>query len=229
MCGRYVIQAGWEGWSDQLPLTIHSLFEYSPTWNAAPTQFLPVLVGTGEDEADLVGMSWGLVPPWTKAGERPKMAPINARSETVAEKPMFKGLVKRNRVVVPASGFYEWKKSPDGSKQPYYISPADEGQMMWFAGLKGGRAEKGDETYPSFTILTTSPNSVMEELHDRMPVILSAEDVAAWLDPADDDFEHLEHLLVPAPDDAIEARPVSKSVNNTRNNSPELIEPTEEQ
>lgn len=226
MCGRYVIQSNWEGWSDQLPLTIHSLFDFNPSWNAAPSQVLPVLMGAGEDEANIVGMYWGLIPSWTKPGEKPKMTPINARSETVAEKPMFRGLLKRYRCVVPADGFYEWKRTADG-KEPYFIHSADKDAPLWFAGLTGGKTEKNGEEYRSFTILTTSPNSKMEELHDRMPVILSAKDVEAWLDPDDEDFGHLEHLLVPAPDEAIDVYPVSKAVNNTRNNGPELIEPDE--
>lgn len=180
MCGRYVIKGNWEDWIDQLPLTINAQFDFKPSWNASPLQSLPVLFGSGEEEADLVGMYWGLVSTWVKAGEKPKMTPINARSETVAEKPILRGLVKRNRVVVPAIGFYEWKRV-GSEKRPYFIHSADESQMMWFAGLKGGRVEKGDETYPSFTILTTSPNSVMEELHDRMPVILRPEDVEPGL------------------------------------------------
>ena len=105
-----------------------------PTWNAAPSQILPVLVEAPDEEQwELTGMSWGLVPRWAKPGERPKVAPINARAETLTQKPMFRSLVKRNRCIVPANGFYEWKKEGSG-KQPYYIHLRDE-PMMFFAGL----------------------------------------------------------------------------------------------
>ena len=228
MCGRYVVASTFEEFSERLGLNIRSLFDFNPHWNAAPSQVLPVLTGDSDDAANLVGMYWGLVPAWIKPGEKPKMTPINARSETIAEKPMFRGLVKRNRCIVPANGFYEWKKV-GSQKQPFYIHPTEDGDMMWFAGLTGGKIDKGGEAIQSFTILTTSPNHKMSDLHDRMPVILTPADAAAWLDPTDDDFAHLEHLLVPAPDDAIDMYPVSKSVNSTRNDGPNLIDPEEDE
>src|SRR6476646_5110021 len=132
MCGRYVLE-DFEELSERL-IQVPLRYEFQPrsTWNAAPTQTLPVVV---EDDGEWVvaGMQWGLIPKWTTPGERPRTAPINARAETLNERPMFRSLIRNRRCLVPASGFYEWQKRGDG-KQPYYIHPRDGGLML-FAGL----------------------------------------------------------------------------------------------
>lgn len=226
MCGRYVIE-DFQELSERLTnfrLAEGFLESFKPNWNAAPTQQLPVLV-SHENTSELTSMTWGLIPFWTKPGEKPKVAPINARSETVAEKPMFRNLVKRNRCIVPANGFYEWRK--EGSeKQPYFIRPTD-GQLFLFAGLWDRYIDARGDAIRTFTILTTSANEHMAYLHDRQPVILSDDGANEWLDSDIDTFAPLEHLTVPVGSDAIEYLPVSKTVNNTRNNSPELVEPLE--
>lgn len=228
MCGRYAFYEHQELSERLTNVSLDTAFfeHFHPTWNAAPTQDLPVIVPEGDEIAAVHGMTWGLIPRWTKPGEKPKIAPINARSETIGEKAMFKGLVKSRRVVVPVNGFYEWKREGSG-KQPYFIKPRN-GQLLLFAGLYDVARDADGNPIESFTILTTSANGTMAPLHDRMPVILDDDGVEAWLDPGIDELGPLEHLLQPAPDDAIETWPVSKSVNNTRNNEPDLIDPLDE-
>lgn len=226
MCGRYVFY-DYQELSERLtnvPIDADFLITFHPTWNAAPTQRLPVIV---EDDG-AVGvrpMQWGLIPKWTKPGERPKVAPINARSETLTEKPMFRSLVKYRRCIVPANGFYEWRRTATG-KQPFYIRPAD-GQMMFFAGLFDEAQTAGGDPLESYAIVTTAANATMESLHDRMPVIVEPRDVPTWLDRDLSEAGPLEPLLGPADDDAITIQPVSRDVNNTRNNGPDLIEPVD--
>jgi putative SOS response-associated peptidase YedK len=227
MCGRYIFYE-YQELSERLTnVSLDTAFfeHFNPTWNAAPTQDLPVIVEDDEIAA-IRAMTWGLIPRWTKPGERPKVAPINARSETLAQKPMFRSLIKSRRCVVPSNGFYEWKKTASG-KQPYLIEPTN-GQLMLFAGLYDEARTADGAPLESFTIVTTSSNDTMSDLHDRMPVILDEEDVEAWLDSDLNEFEPLEHLLRPAPDDAIRVHPVSRAVNNARHNGPDLIEPLED-
>lgn len=202
------------------------VWEFPPTWNAAPSQDLPVVVPQEDGPVLVKLMTWGLIPRWTRPGEKPKVTPINARSETVGEKAMFRNLVKSHRLVVPANGFYEWKREGSG-KQPYFIHSTD-GELMFFAGLYDVAKDADGNPIESFTILTTSANDTMAPLHDRMPVVLNGAGIEDWLDPEIDELGPLEHLLQPAPDDAIEAWPVSKAVNNTRNDDPSLVEPIDE-
>jgi putative SOS response-associated peptidase YedK len=229
MCGRYAFYEHQELSERLTNVSLDTAFfeHFHPTWNAAPSQDLPVIVPQDDDLAAVRAMTWGLIPRWTKPGEKPKVAPINARSETLADKPMFRGLVKSRRIVVPANGFYEWKRE-GSAKQPYFIRPT-EGQLMLFAGLYDVAKDADGHPLESFTILTTSANDTMTGLHDRMPVMLDDEGVEQWLDPDLDELGPLAHLLEPAPDEAIEAFPVSKAVNNTRHNGPELVEPLAEE
>jgi putative SOS response-associated peptidase YedK len=224
MCGRYVLRGDWpelfEGeFSDtriniQLPIT--------PTWNASPSQTLPVVVE--EDDGLVVrGMRWGLIPPWTKPGETPKLTPINARSETAAEKSMFKSSLKYRRCIVPASGFYEWKRLDPKTKIPHYIHLKD-GQMMLFAGL-WAQAKTDDGPLQSYTIMTTAANEQMESLHDRMPVILSPKDAAEWLDHDIVETAPVERLLRPLTEGALDIYEVDRKVNSPKNNDPSNIEP----
>lgn len=222
MCGRYVI-AGYKDGTEfserfQLRHIPQTLF---PTFNAAPSQELPVVLSEEEGERQLRLMRWGLIPRWRKPGQSSSIAPINARAETLLEKPMFRPLVKRHRCLVPATGFYEWQRVGD-RKQPYHIH-LDDDALFGFAGLWD---EASDGT-SSFAIVTTAANELMAPLHDRMPVILRPEDEADWLSPDLDDAHHAQSLLHPYRAEAMTAEPVSPKVNNARNNGPELIEPVE--
>ncbi|MCG8592798.1 MAG: SOS response-associated peptidase [Kiloniellales bacterium] len=222
MCGRYTLTTPLEGLRDVF------LFEESPNlaprYNIAPTQEVPaVRLGPEDGRRHLVPLRWGLIPSWAKEvsiGSRM----INARAESVAEKPAFRTAFRQRRCLIPADGFYEWQARPSGPKQPYYIAQAAGGPFA-FAGLweRWTDGESG-EALESFTIVTTAASRRLEALHHRMPVILAPADHAAWLDPASG-ADALQALLRPAPEAAFVAAPVSTRVNAVRNDDPSLIEP----
>lgn len=222
MCGRYVIEDFQELSETLRNIPFQSTFDFKPNYNAAPTHHLPVIIER-DGSLEMRPMQWGLIPSWLKPGEKPKVAPINARSETIAEKPMFRNLVKRNRCLVPANGFYEWKRT-GGPKQPYLIHLKDE-PIMLMAGLYSVRTDEEGDKAGSYTIITGGANELMGEIHDRMPMIIHGEDVELWLDDEIDEIGPLEHLLQPVLNEEIEMYPVSTNVNSVKNNSPDLIEP----
>ena len=194
------------------------LFERSETtqarYNIAPSQtVLAVRMGPDKGERLIVPVRWGLIPFWADdPGIGDRM--INARSESITEKPAFRHAFKSRRCLIPADGFYEWKKEK-GGKQPYYIRMCDE-RLFVFAGL-WDRWEKGDQPIESCTILTTSPNELVQPIHDRMPVILAQAEHDMWLDPDYPDSEGLLSILRPYPAEEMEAHPVSRRVNNPKN------------
>lgn len=193
--------------------------KFSPNFNAAPTQLLPVITNDNSKHVQL--FRWGLVPFWAKdisIGSRM----INARAETVSEKPSFRASFKSKRCLVPADGFYEWQKSSSGTKTPYRIVMKSN-KPFAFAGLWDSWKHDNDEIH-SFTILTTTPNSILEPIHDRMPVILPQKHYALWLDN-DAPVEVLEKELKPYPSDEMVAYPVTHKVNSPSYNKPDLLEP----
>ena len=220
MCGRYTLTSSGDAVAEAFDLA--AVPELAPRFNIAPTQEVAAVrlpEGGGGRTLDL--LRWGLIPFWAKdPGIGNKM--INARSETVAEKPAFKNAFKRRRCLVPADGFYEWRKELEGPKQPFFIHLRRGGPFA-IAGL-WEHWEGPDGVIDSCTLLTTSPNQLMEPLHDRMPVILHREDFDLWLDPAVRDPERLTHLLAPYPAEEMEAWPVSRFVNRPGNDSPRCIE-----
>lgn len=226
MCGRYVIEDFQELSETLRHIPFQVEIDPVPTWNAAPSQMLPVIVA--EDGGwHLRRMQWGLIPRWTKPGEKPRIAPINARAETLGEKPMFRSLIRRQRCLVPANGFYEWKRT-GGPKQPYYIFLKDE-PVMLMAGLYDVAQDAAGEPLPSYTIITGGPNVLMQDVHDRMPMIIHAEDAELWMDREVEELAPLEMLLQPIAGEEMDLYPVSTAVNSVRNNSPELIERVAEQ
>lgn len=226
MCGRYVIEGTTElSERFQLRQIPADLFPEWTTYNAAPSQLLPVIVENAEGERTAVPMQWGLIPRWKRPDGKAPVAPINARAETLQEKPMFRGLVKAKRCIVPASGFYEWRKL-DGRKQPYYLT-SDDGELWGLAGLYDLTHDEENAAAGSFTIITTGANPLVAPLHERMPVILRREDEEEWVSRDVNDPLQVERLLQPYPADEMRLYPVSTAVNNTRNNGPELIAPDE--
>ncbi|HEX8913218.1 MAG TPA: SOS response-associated peptidase [Humisphaera sp.] len=224
MCGRYTLSK-LEQLLRQFPGITQLPDELRARFNIAPTQSVPVIANS---HADRVGMAhWGLVPSWAKdpsIGNRM----INARAETLAEKPAFRSALRRRRCLVPADGFYEWQRHPDGkSKTPMFIR-LKSGEPFAFAGLwevwRDPEAGEGEEPLTSCTIVTTSPNALMEHIHDRMPVILPASAYAAWLDPKERDAADLVGLLKPFPAEQMQAHPVSRRVNTPANDDRHLIE-----
>lgn len=219
MCGRFTIVVSLE------ELMLHYLnytptnINYKPKFNVAPMQFVTAVIHDGEKNR-LGELRWGLVPNWAnddKIGS--KM--INARAETLAEKPAFKNLIKRKRCLIPADGFYEWKTTGN-KKQPYRIL-LKSGELFSFAGLYDTWMNENGEKLHTCTIITTTPNSLMAEIHTRMPVILRREDEALWAHPENKEKELLLNLLQPYEAEEMRAYPVSPAVGNVRNNSEELI------
>lgn len=189
----------------------------------APTRDVPV-VRVRDDVRHLDLLRWGLVPRWAK-DLRIGSKMINARAETVATKNSYRSAFARRRCIVAADGFYEWKRLDPKTKQPMYIHRAD-GDPLAFAGLyeRWTDAENLREIH-TCTIITTTPNATMAEIHDRMPVLLAPKHWDTWLDPSNDDTDLLQALLVPAPDDLLTTYAVSDQVNNVRNNEPALLDP----
>ena len=192
-----------------------------PNYNVAPTQEVPAVVaGNGGGDRRLEMLRWGLIPSWADdPGIGARM--INARSETVAEKPSFRRAFKERRCLIPADGFYEWQKT-NGGKQPHYIRMKN-GRPFAFAGLWESWKGDGNEIR-SCTILTTNPNDVAGEIRNRMPVILPPEGYEVWLDPDVRETDQLLSLLAPYPPSDMEAYPVSRRVNSPSNNEPSCVE-----
>ena len=218
MCGRFTLRTPASELAQMFALL--DVAELIPRYNIAPTQ--PVLtVRHHEQNRILSSARWGLVPFWAKdlkIGARM----INARSETIATKPAFRAAFKKRRCLIPADGFYEWERLSSKKKQPWLME-MQNGQPFAFAGLwETWRPNKDDdsETIESCTIITTTANSVLADLHERMPVILAESDYDLWLDiktPTDD----LQQLLRPCADEEIARRAVNSIVNNARNEVPE--------
>ena len=217
MCGRYTLSTSAGRLAEKFQLD--STVEVPPSYNVAPTQQVAAVI-EDEEGRRLEMLRWGLVPSWA---DDPDIGArmINARSETAPEKPSFRRAFRGRRCLIPADGFYEWKRE-EGGKQPYYFRMQD-GYPFAFAGLWESW-DKGDGTLRTCTILTTRANPVLEGIHDRMPVILPHDAYNAWLDP-DADREELGELTIPYPGDDLEAYPVSRFVNSPRNNDERCIEP----
>ena len=219
MCGRYTLSSPTDLLADLFEL--ERLEELAPRFNIAPTQESAVIrLREDSQNRELAMLRWGLVPVWAKdptIGNRM----INARSETVAEKPSFRTSFKRRRCIVVADGFYEWGKI-DGRKQPFHFRLADDGPFA-MAGL-WDRWEKGDEgPLGTFAILTGEPNQVVAPVHHRMPVILQPGTYQEWLDPNVEDLAALQPLMEPFPTELLVGYPVSTYVNSPSNDSPECI------
>jgi len=165
-------------------------------------------------------MRWGLIPSWAKSGDLPRST-FNARQDRLASSGMWREPFKRSRGVVPANGFYEWKKT-DGSKQPMYVTPKSD-DIFRFAAVYDSWINEHDETVESCAIVTTGANEFMSSIHDRMPVILDEESIALWLDPATTHPDSLQPVLIPSPNDRLQARPVSTRVNSYKNDDPSLV------
>lgn len=191
-----------------------------PRYNIAPTNTVATIVCSAESDREFRWLRWGLIPHWAKDKSIGNKL-INARAETVAEKPSFRSAFRHSRCLIIASGFYEWQKQ-DSGKQPFLIQQIDSLPFA-FAGLWSTWTSSKDETIDSFTIITTEANEIMQPIHQRMPVILKLDDYEKWLDPTIKQPELLRSLLQPYESDKLKIYPVSTLVNNPRNDSPECI------
>lgn len=224
MCGRYTHLLTWAQLHRLLRLTSDPI-DLPRRYNIAPTQLAPVARQDKHGGRSLDMLRWGLVPSWAsdlKIGN----TMINARGETLATKPAFRTAFKHRRCLVPASGFYEWKKPDQGkSKQPLYITASDGGPLM-LAGLWESWTSPEGPMVQTYTIITTTPNEMMAEIHDRMPVIVDAADFGRWLDP---NLEDASDLIRPYPAELMLARPVSTLVNSPRIDDPMCIQAIDSQ
>jgi putative SOS response-associated peptidase YedK len=240
MCGRFVSTAGPDriaAYFDTVLPTEAVAESLGENYNVAPTQDIYAVVANGDGGARVEAFHWGLIPSWAKdrkIGSRM----INARAETLAEKPAFKRLFSSKRCIVPMDGFYEWQAGVEGGptnakgkllKRPMFIHRTDDAPLA-VAGLWAAWKDPDDAEgrfLHSATVITTAANATMEPVHDRMPVILPRESWTAWLDPANHDVGALGQLLVGCAEDVLTMHEVSTDVNNVRNNRAELIEPVE--
>lgn len=222
MCGRFTLTIDPADLQDAFYWVDFSNIDFSPRYNIAPTQPVAVVPNTGENKLDF--FLWGLIPSWARD---PKIGSrlINARSETLAEKPSFRAAYRRRRCLILADGFYEWQKvTGSKTKIPTYIR-LKSGAPFAFAGLWEDWHSPDGSQILSCTIITTRPNEVLKPIHSRMPVILPPAAYELWLDPAEKTSGQLQHLLRPYPSEGIEAYPVSRLVNNPRNDSPGCVLP----
>ncbi|MFD0683036.1 SOS response-associated peptidase [Actinomadura fibrosa] len=252
MCGRYATTRARQELLDEFQVQLDAVDDdIQPDYNVAPTKQVPAVLtrrpkDAPEEEAavrQLRTLRWGLVPVWAKdlsIGSRM----INARVETVHEKPSYKRAFAKRRCLLPADGYFEWytlqgeeaeaaasdpaekqKKSKKPPKQPFYIRPKD-GSVMAIAGLYELWKSPEDEWVWTCTVITTNAPDDLGRIHDRMPMVVEPDRWDAWLDPALTEVEEVRGLLVPAMAGTMDAYPVSKAVNNVKNNGPQLIEPS---
>jgi putative SOS response-associated peptidase YedK len=221
MCGRFTLTADPDDLQKAFP-DLSFPAQSAARYNVAPSQPILAVANDGRNMADF--FVWGLIPSWAKdpsIGNRM----INARAETLAEKPAFRGSYKYKRCLILADGFYEWKAEPGRkTKTPYFIRLVS-GQPFAFAGLWDSWDSPDGSQIKSATIVTTEPNSLMASLHNRMPVILAPSGYTQWLDPSPRRAEDLQPLLKPFPAEQMTAFPVSTLVNTPANDRPELIQP----
>jgi len=222
MCGRYCMTSA--------PEAIRALFRYREQpnfparYNIAPTQPVPI-VRMADSERQFALVRWGLIPAWVKDPKGFSLL-INARGESVNDKPAFKNAMKRRRCLFPADGFYEWKQ--DGkNKRPYFVRLKDGGPLA-FAGLWESWMGPNGEEVETAAIVTTAASREIAHIHDRMPVIVAPEAFDFWLDP-NVDAEMATAMIAPAPNGLLESYPVSSAVNRVANDTPDLLEPLREE
>jgi putative SOS response-associated peptidase YedK len=222
MCGRFTNSAKKEEIQNEFEVSISNK-TLKPRYNIAPSQMIDVVLEEKENRI-LTQLKWGLVPSWAKDADIGNRM-INARAETLAEKPSFRDAFQKRRCIIPVSGFYEWKKSTKGAKQPFYFY-LNEKEVFGLAGLYENWLDKQTgELLETCTIITTEANEVLKPVHDRMPVILKSENYDLWLDEKVKEAEKLENLLSPYPAHEMSSHAVSKSVNIPDVDSAELIKP----
>lgn len=219
MCGRYSITTPTEA--------LRRLFEFSghpnlgPNYNVAPTSIVP-FVRTEEGQRSLAMARWGFIPTWAKEVRSQPL--INARAETVQEKPSFRGAFKYRRGLVPADGYFEWHKQPDGSKQPWYIYKPDH-EPFGMAAVWETYLDPDGTEIDTLAILTSAANKSLAPLHHRMPVVIAPADFERWLQTDPTEAKSLADLLKPAPNDLFTAHRVDRRVGRVGEDDPEIIKP----
>lgn len=220
MCGRYATTLPPEMMVELLNLL--NKIDFPPRYNITPTQPIAVVwEQSGRRTIQLV--RWGFVPNWVKDPREFSLL-INARAETMAEKPSFRDAVRHSRCIVPASGYYEWMKGPDGKRQPYYITMEDDSPMI-FAGLYSNWSGPDGEEVDTACIVTVEPNLEISSVYDRMPAMLTGDAVDMWLNTRDFDITAARQLALPLPPGSLKYHPVGKAIGRADVDGPELIRP----
>jgi putative SOS response-associated peptidase YedK len=224
MCGRFTLIHDIKSIAQAFHVPVPATMQIQPHYNVAPAQNIVTLMQNKDEEQPHLDMlRWGLVPSWAK-DESIGNRMINARAETLAEKPSFKRLLHNKRCLIVADGFYEWKSEPGAkTKTPMYFTLEND-ELFTFAGLWDTWRNPEGEQIRTCTIITTNPNTLVSPVHNRMPTILPAEAREEWLNPQHQDEQALLHLLCPYDATEMKVRPVSRLVNNTNNDSPEILE-----
>jgi putative SOS response-associated peptidase YedK len=221
MCGRFTLRTSAKVLGELFALSELPVLE--PRYNIAPTQPVPaVRLAPGGEQREMTWLRWGLVPSWA---EDPAIGNrlINARAETAAEKPAFRSAFRQRRCLIPADGFYEWQRQP-GGKTPYFIGLRDN-QPFAFAGLWERWQAAGGQVLETCTLLTTQANTLVQPVHDRMPVIVPAAEYERWLDPSLHDPALLQPLLRPYAPEEMTAYPVSRWVNDPKHEDARCMQP----
>ncbi len=222
MCGRFTLFADFKDIIERFEIEAALQEElYNPSYNIAPSNSVLSVINDGRINR-LGYLKWGLIPSWAK-DEKIGYKMINARAETVMEKPSFREAFQKRRCLVIADSFYEWKRHEDQTKTPMRIK-LKSAELFAMAGLWERWKSPNGQTVYSCTVITTEANELMRSIHDRMPVIFKPEDEKIWLDPTRTDWNQLNQLLRPLPANLMEAYQVSSIVNSPKNNSPQLIQ-----
>lgn len=227
MCGRYIIISGRKIFAtfELMRTLIEKDIPYLtvPRYNAAPMQKLPIVVNR-HGELQTLEAVWWIIPHWSKTGKPdPTFPAFNARADRIATSKLFAPYFKARRCLVPVDGFYEWKKGEGKNKYPMCIRMKDETPFM-LGGVYSIWKDNDTREHPSFSIITTEPNELMAPIHNRMPVIVAPDNFEKWLDPGNNNVDALKALLVPYPADVMKATPVSRYVNNTRNEGEQCLQ-----
>jgi len=223
MCGRFVSKAKKEEIEKEFKVEVGDGDLILPRYNIAPTQLIAAITEV-ENLREISQFRWGLIPKWAK-DESIGSKLINARAETLSEKPSFRDAFRARRCIIPVSGFYEWTKTAEGAKQPFYFY-LKEKEVFGFAGLWEEWLDKQTgELRETCTIITTEANDVLKPVHDRMPVILKSENYVQWLDPKEKNTDRLQKLLASYPPEQMDSHTVSRAVNIASSDSAELIAP----
>ena len=228
MCGRYVLINGKMILQSFARLHLESMQEALsdlPRYNAAPMQKMPVIAEC-EGRLCLQKMQWWLIPHWSKDGKT-QATTFNAKAETLDRSRLFLPYFKSNRCLIPADAFFEWKKLGATEKQPMCLRMKNKKQFMFAGIFSVWKNEKGEE-YPSFAIITTTPNKLIADIHNRMPVILKENEYDQWIDRRNTNVEALKKLLIAYDQSEMEAYPVSSYVSNSRHEGPKCIEKLEQ-
>jgi len=224
LCGRFLLVSSSKELAEQFQLD--ETPEITPCYNVAPSQEIAAIRlrhDTRTDRRELIFLRWGLIPSWSKDPAISERL-INARSETVESKPAFRSSFKKRRILIPANGFYEWKRTQSGARQPYLISFEKFG-LLAFAGIYDEWKSPSGDVTRSCAIITTQSNDLIKSIHDRMPVVVPTKDYELWLESTDTASEDFKKLLKPLSGDSFRITEVGMKVNRPDYDNPDCIEP----